>query len=663
MGFNPNAGTQMYYIRQSDGLAYCFSPVPLITDSKEFLHTVKDGVDVRLGTRNRLTFNGVLLPDLPALSGVDDYATCLELLDRKSDQLRDALNEDRGNLLIVDASGYPMLSVYPKITSFDFPESQMTRRRDYTIAFEYDSDFNDECKIDTYSESWDFASQDDDTISVSHTINAVGLPDMPAATGALENAKAFVLPRVNVLDKSKSSFLTTPYVSSLVDVQNLTEYNHTRSESVDDVQGSYQISESWTMASGAYKDDRTVEINTVLDEFGTLVDTITMNGTVVGYGDITFDKLDNAVYGFENVVAPEIGFYSTTNVASRTRSDNRFGGSVSYSIAFGTDVDEPLESRTTSRSFQRNEDGTTSQTVTVSAKVKPTSESGIELAMDYVYANNYPIDNAVEPYFAAALSGNLESISSERDEIQKIFTLTKIYREQGVPNYREEYQVNREQSVQNAITTITVNGTIYGLSSEDSTSSQVRFHAASGAFYGTVEPLILSRAWGLVPSGGCIGSSQISDTIGFNKINGIITYDYKFDNKFKTDNENILDENLDVQYTLPGDVVVKIPIPGKADGPILQDQETTTGYSKTLKIQYTMRASGNTCGQLSTTEQRNLEIAALAESDILVNHTLSQNSRGEKPEASHVFKVSDNYTFGRQSYIFTRSTAWDYTAT
>ena len=75
MGANPNAGTQMFYVRQSDGLAYCFSPVPLIGDSKELLSTIKDGVETRLGVTHTLTFNGTLLPQKPALSGVDPDAS------------------------------------------------------------------------------------------------------------------------------------------------------------------------------------------------------------------------------------------------------------------------------------------------------------------------------------------------------------------------------------------------------------------------------------------------------------------------------------------------------------------------------------------------------------------------------------------------------------
>ena len=661
MSSNPNAGAQMYYIRQSDGLAYCFSPVPLISDSKESLFTIKDGVETRLGTRHTLTFNGTLIPETPALSGVNPDASCLELLDRKSDQLCSALDEDLGNLLIVDASGYPVLSVYPRVQSIDFPESIMVQRRDYTIVFEYEDSFEDDCKIENYQENWDFQYQEDDTISATHNLSAVGISDRPAGTGAVENAKYFVLQRANALDRTKHGFLTAPFVPAIIDIDNLTEYNHVRTESIDEVGGSYGITESWILSSGSFKDDRTVETVSNLDEFGDLIETVSVNGVVQGYGDTTFDRFDAAVAGFEGTVAGEIGFNATSGIVSKSRTDNRFAGTVSYAMEFAADDTEPLEGRTVQRSFQRNEDGTVSQTVTTTASVKQTSTSGIDAAIDFCFVNNFPIDNYVEPYFSASLSGNLESVSSERDDLNKTFSLTRIYREQGAPLYREEFQVNREQNVENALTTISVNGTVYGLGEEDSTSSRVRFLNASGAYFSVIEPLVRTRALALAPTGSCIGDLPISDTLGINEYNGIITYDFRYDNRFLSDNSNIRDEQIDVQYALAGDVIAEIPIPGKATGPILQDQETKTGLSKSLRITYSMAPSGTSCGPISVSDQRQLEAAALAESNILVNNTVNENDRGEKPVANKVFKVTDNYSFNRQSRVFSRNVTWKYT--
>ena len=660
MGANTNAGTQMYYVRQSDNLAYCFSPVPLIQDSKQVLTKIKDGVETRLGVIHTLTFNGTLLPNTPALSGVDPDASCLELLDRKSDQLCAALDEDRGNLLIVDASGYAVLSVFPKVTSIDFPESQMVQKRDYSLTFEYEEGFADDCKVNEFDETWDFSAQEDDTISVSHNVSAVGILESDG-TGAVANAKTFVLARVDTLDRTQYAFLTAPFVPDIVDADNLTEFNHIRTENINESAGSYAVTETWILASGDFKDDRTIGRSFELNELGVLTETLSINGTVQGYGDTTIEKFNNALDGFNNVVAVEIGYFTASGIASKSTSENRFAGTVNYSMTFDVADDNPLEGRQISYSLQRNEDGTVTQTVTTTASVRLASDSGIQSAIDFCFANNFPIDSTVEPFFTASLSGNVETVSYQRDELVKSFSLSRSYREQGVPLYREEFQVSREQTLESATTTITVNGTVQGLAAELATSSIERFNAASGAFFGTIEPLIRERALDITPSGSCIGDTPIQTTLGFNKLNGTITYSNRFDNRFLTSNVNIRDEKIDVTVTLPAEIIAVIPIPQKPDGPILQDQETLTGPQKSLKITYTMTPSGVNCGEVSTVNQGLLETEALTESNILVNNTPLTNARGERPVAGGVFRTADQYSFNRQTLVFTRSVTWQYT--
>lgn len=658
---NPNAGTRMYYIRQSDGLAYCFSPVPLVAESQQVLRSTIDGEETRLGTTTTLTFNGVLLPEIPELTSISG-ASCFELLDRKSDQLKAALDEDYGNLLIVDGSGYPAWSIRPRITSISFDESQMVVRRDYSITFEYEEGFDSNANIREYDESWDFSHQEDDTIAVTHNVSAVGIVNYPSATDALQNAKTFVLARANSLDRSQYSFLNTPYMPGVVAAANLAEYNHVRSESINETASSYSISETWIMSSGSYKDDRTVERNFELDEFGDLIETVSINGTVLGYGDITVNRYNAAVDGFENYVANEIGFNLANNISSKNRSDNRFAGTVSYSIQYLTSEDAPIENRSIQRSLQRNDDGSVTQTVTTSASVKAASSSGIELAINFCFENNYPIDSTIEPFFDASNSGNVESVSFQRDDIAKSFSLSRAFRDQSTQLYREEYQVSREQNIENARTTVSINGTVQGLAAESGTKTNVRFNYASGAFFNTINGLAKSRALEIIPDNTCLGDDPISSTLGYNKFNGTITYSYRYDNRFLTSNPDIMDEKIDVSYNLQSDVIAVIPIPGKADGPILQDQETVTGLQKNLKIQYTMAPSGTTCGVTQAYNQSVMEAEALAESAILVNNTMLQNGRGEKPIATRVFKTADQYTFNRQTLVFTRNVTWQYTA-
>lgn len=661
MGANPNAGTRMYYIRKSDGLAYCFSPVPFIAETNETIRSNVADTDTKLCTVTRLTFAGTLLPDKPALSGVNPDASCLELLDRKSDQLKAALDEDYGNLLIVDASGYPVVSVYPRIVSRDFDNSQMVVKRDYSLVFEYENEFEDSAKIKTFDNSWDFAQQQDDTVNVSHQISAQGIPNYPAGTGALENARSFVLARSNSLDRTQYRFLKQPFVGSIIDLDSYTEYNHIRQETSNITAGQYSINESWLMASGNYKDDRTVQTASALNDLGVLAEQVTINGTVQGFGETTFARFNNAVTAFTTVVAPQINFNSATGIVNKQRSDNRYAGTVNYSITFDVQDQSPFQDRSVQRSLTRNEDGTVTQSVTSSATIRPGSASGIGDAIAYAYANNYPISNYIEPFFDASLSGNVESVSIQRDEIRKSFSITRAFREQGAPLWREEYQVTRDTNAENAITTVTVNGSVVGMAVESGTASIVRFNAASGAYYNQIAGLIRSRALLITPTGTCVSTLPIRTTLGYNIPNGIITYSQSFDNRHITDNPLISNEKISVSYKLASDIIASIPIPGKTTGPILQDQETQTGLEKNIKIQYTMQTGNVPCAMLTSSQFQLLESAALTESNILINNTPAQNSRGEKPQAQGVFKTADQYSFDRDSLVFSRDTTWQYT--
>jgi len=236
--------------------------------------------------------------------------------------------------------------------------------------------------------------------------------------------------------------------------------------------------------------------------------------------------------------------------------------------------------------------------------------------------------------------------------------LTRSFVDQSTLLYRETYEVNRQQQVDTSETSIVINGEVVGLGIETGTKSQVRFVNASGAFFGTIEALIPSRVATIIPTGSCIDANPNSTSFGYNPFVGSISYSQTFTNRFLTDNVNILKEEIDITFQLQADIIASIGIPGKASGPILQDQETKTGLSKSLTINYTMKKADPCDGAVSSSNA--LINIALVESAILIDNTPAMNSRGEKPVSSAVFKTADTYSFNRQSNVFTRNVTWLY---
>lgn len=658
MAGNPNSNTRMFYTRKSDGRTYEFCPVPLLASSHEHAVITHNEVNSTLAVISTYTLNGYLLPDNPALSGVNASASCIELLDRKKDQLNFALNEGRGNWLVVDGSGYTILNEYPIVRSVSFEDSQMVSHLKYSITLEFETDYG-ASKVKAFTESWSVQQNEDDTYAVSHSLNAVGIPDFPAATGALKNARNFIISKAGTANPDKFAFSTSPYVPALIDIRTFAAYNHSRSENVNETDGSYDISENWLMASGAYQDDRTITRDYILNELNQVIETVSVNGSVVGRGDTTFARYDNAVDGFTNFVTPQINFGALTGFTSKNRVDNRIAGTVSYSFSVtpsGSGVSD-VEDRQVSRSFQMNEDGTVSQTVSTSARIRLGSTTSINEAENFCFENNYPI-NSTFPPFNASLSGNLESISKQIDELAKSYSLSRTFREQAVASYREEWEASRELNIDTSTVQITVNGTVYGLAYETATNSELRFIAASGAYTNNVLPLLRERARELVPTGTCLSANPVRETLGWAKKVGRITYSQSFDNRLVTSNPSIKSESIEASYTLPTDVMVEFAIPAKATGPILQGQQTVTGPSKTLTISYTMVGNNSgVCGVTSATSRAALEAIGLGESSILVNNTVAENDRGEKPIGSAVYKTQDEYRLSKEN-VFTRTVAW-----
>jgi len=649
-----NGGVQMYYTRPSDQKTYCFKPVPLLGESKEFLKT---GAGEELAIIHTLNFDGVLLPSLPALSGVPDESTCISLLDRKSDQMCDALSEDRGTLLVVDASGYPIVSARPIVRSLDFEQGTIVQRRNYSLSFEYETPIVSGY-IRDYSNTWEFSQNEDDTIAATHNISAVGIPKSDTGVSAATNAKNFVLARLGI-NKSQSSIMNTPFVSALIDIDTLSSYNRTLNESIDLTAGSYDVSETFILASGNYKDDRTLEETYNLDELGSLVKTTNINGSIQGYGADTFERLTNAENAFTSVVASQIGWNAISGITSKSKTSNRFAGTVEYDLTLSpSGNNETLIDRQVNRTIERQDDGSVVQSVTTSARTRIESQLGLGPAQSYCYANNYPITFA-DPIFDASLSGNITNVSVQIDELNNSFQLTRSFVDQTTSLYTEEYAVERTESADTSAVSIVVNGTVRGVGIESSTKSTDRFTSASGAFFGTVEPLIYSRAQEIVPTGSCINEEPVSKTLGYNNLGGTITYSQTFQSRVKTSNPNVQREVVSVSFQNPTDIFSEIPIPGKADGSILQDHETTTRPQKSVSISFTMKRSPGECGT-SLVPASTAYSTALTESNVIVSNTSAASSRGEKPISTKVLKSQDTSSFNKETYEFTRNVTWVY---
>ena len=160
--------------------------------------------------------------------------------------------------------------------------------------------------------------------------------------------------------------------------------------------------------------------------------------------------------------------------------------------------------------------------------------------------------------------------------------------------------------------TVTVNASFQGLSTANSKSTQIDKYAGALKAFNTVKPLIPALALKVYEdSGGTFALNtdlKLSESVGHNKVSGTITYSVSFNDYDKPNTENAITERITINYNNDkGEqkLIAILPIIGRANGPIIQDIETTQISSRTITADIVMkRGFGKPDGTAAVTSYR-----------------------------------------------------------
>ncbi len=166
----------------------------------------------------------------------------------------------------------------------------------------------------------------------------------------------------------------------------------------------------------------------------------------------------------------------------------------------------------------------------------------------------------------------------------------------------ENYSSSIGSSAEDTLTTISVNGTVKGLSSMPPSG-----YIYGGDYRSTVHVTPYQNAinkYNLISNQGTFGiTSDLykrarklvnfdinptpkSISIGHNEFTGEITYNIDFDNRPLIDNVGGLkSSSISINDTYPGDVFATIPVIGRSNGPVLQYLGTRTEYKRDVSIE------------------------------------------------------------------------------
>lgn len=332
----------------------------------------------RTSNINRLTLTGTVLV-VPSGSYEQMYV--------KQEALRTAFSEDEKDFLILAGAGNKTLpsgsvicsGLRPKVTSLTVPADTQFQRIDYTVELEDQVTVSGVSGVtSSLSDQWSFSENPDNcTVTVTHNVNAEG-PD--GESDKFEQALRAVQARLGI-DKLPLTlpYFVQPNASGLFGITHpsnpaggpIFEVSVQREEVADIANGSYQVTEVFTIVSGVpfYYTQRTESFEE--DQQG--VATVTLAGTVQGLGRTLAASepeggpgFARACSGFINHVKPQLrwdasGVYvkykegsagsglALFNPTSYSLTQNKCRGTVDFSISFTDDPTANLPSGIVSR--------------------------------------------------------------------------------------------------------------------------------------------------------------------------------------------------------------------------------------------------------------------------------------------------------------------------
>jgi len=388
-----------------------------------------------------------------------DENEALGIMLRKAEAIRTLFSEEGKSLEIQSFNGSPPMKCNPRIISVNIPEGQWYNTFEYTVDMECDvmyingtditEDDFDDVYISALSEGWQIETLEEPenlselrTYRVTHNLNATGkkfYDENGDSVPAWKQARKAVVKKLG-FNRGTLDFLRLSGVQDLPSY--FSQYNHVRSENINESEGSYDVNETWILASGTASENFTIETNSSRDSALTRV---SIQGQIQGYEvrnsglelvtskyhnasgkyDEIFPLLYQRAKAFSNVknLCPIMNTYSKTsnvfagNIGYNCEFDNRPSGlitatkyeDISIGGNFGSDVFAVIPVLGRKRGPVLQNIGTKKE-CTRNLSVNVTFDRDLYLASA---PSNYTILNVQHPRFTHPYSGDIQRLVNE----------------------------------------------------------------------------------------------------------------------------------------------------------------------------------------------------------------------------------------------------------
>ena len=146
----------------------------------------------------------------------------------------------------------------------------------------------------------------------------------------------------------------------------------------------------------------------------------------------------------------------------------------------------------------------------------------------------------------------------------------------------ESVTINIEQDL-GSIVRISIDGRIQGLRTNDISDTSVDSYANAVAYWDSIANNIYNRANSYLIGGCNLNTIPSSTSIGRNITEGLITYNYSYDNRPANIITGALSEDIQISDTYPGQLINVVPVIGRSQ-PIIQYINSRSEYKRSLQI-------------------------------------------------------------------------------
>jgi hypothetical protein len=198
-----------------------------------------------------------------------------------------------------------------------------------------------------------------------------------------------------------------------------------------------------------------------------------------------------------------------------------------------------------------------------------------------------------------AFGGYNHSRSESIDKTNGSYSVTETWLLSSGTAY-ENYSLSISSSSDSATQSVSINGTIKGLSSIPPSgtifggnltdvrntayeNAVLKYYTITGSGNFGVASHIYKRVQNAVTFN--VNPAPKSVSVGANEFTGEITYDIQFDNRPISNVPGAIYEMVSINDTYPGDVFASIPVLGRQTGPVLQYLGTRTEYRRDVSIE------------------------------------------------------------------------------